>query len=84
MFSTAGTEDSHAMLRWREQGLRAIDTGTDAGLYLAEYSPPPELDPMTIEAWRYANPALGHTITEATVARRGSRTEPARHFYDRR
>jgi hypothetical protein len=67
MFSTAGTEDSHAMLRWREQGLRAIDTGTDAGLYLAEYSPPPELDPMTIEAWRYANPALGHTITEATL-----------------
>jgi len=67
MFSTAGTEDSTAMLRWREQGLRAIDTGTDAGLYLAEYSPPPELDPMTLEAWRYANPALGYTITEQTL-----------------
>jgi hypothetical protein len=67
MFSTAGTEDSHAMLRWREQGLRAIDTGTDAGMYLAEYSPPPELDPMTPDAWAYANPALGHTITEQTL-----------------
>ena len=55
------------MLRWREQGLRAIDTGTDAGLYLAEYSPPPNLDPMTLDAWRYANPALGHTITEQTL-----------------
>jgi hypothetical protein len=67
MFSTAGTEDSHAMLRWREQGLRAIDTKTDAGLYLAEYSPPPDLDPMTMDAWRYANPAIGHTITEHTL-----------------
>lgn len=67
MFSTAGTEDSHAMLRWREQGLRAIDTNLDAGMYLAEYSPPPNVDPMTIEAWRYANPALGHTITEQTL-----------------
>ena len=67
MFSTAGTESSHAMLRWREQGLRAIDQGRDAGLYLAEYSPPPNLDPMTLEAWRYANPALGHTITETTL-----------------
>jgi hypothetical protein len=67
MFSTAGTETSAAMLRWREQGLRAIDTGTDAGMYLAEYSPPPELDPMTLDAWAYANPALGHTITEQTL-----------------
>jgi hypothetical protein len=67
MFSTAGTEDSTAMLRWREQGLRAIDTGNDAGMYLAEYSPPPDLDPMTLEAWTYANPALGHTITEQTL-----------------
>jgi len=67
MFSTAGTEESTAMLRWREQGLRAIDTGQNAQMYLAEYSPPPHLDPMTIEAWRYANPALGHTITEQTL-----------------
>ena len=67
MFSTAGTEASHAMLRWREQGLRAIDEKRDAGFYLAEYSPPPNLDPMTMDAWRYANPALGHTITEETL-----------------
>ena len=62
-YSTAGTEESQAMLRWREQGVRAIDTGERNGIYLAEWSPPPELDPMTPEAWAYANPALGHTIT---------------------
>jgi hypothetical protein len=27
LWSTAGTEASTAMLKWREQGLRAIDTG---------------------------------------------------------
>jgi hypothetical protein len=62
-YSTAGTEESVAMLRWREAALRGIDTGEDTGIYLAEYSPPPELDPMMPEAWVYANPALGHTIT---------------------
>jgi len=64
MFSTAGTTDSKAMLRWREQGLQAIDSGQSKGLYFAEYSPPPTLDPMTPEAWAYANPAMGITITE--------------------
>jgi hypothetical protein len=51
------------MLRWREAALRGIDTGEDVGIYLAEYSPPPDVDPMTADAWAYANPALGHTIT---------------------
>jgi hypothetical protein len=62
-YSTAGTEESVAMLRWREAALRGIDTGEDVGIYLAEYSPPPDVDPMTADAWAYANPALGHTIT---------------------
>jgi phage terminase large subunit-like protein len=62
-YSTAGTEQSVAMLRWREQGIRAIDTGDDVGIYFAEWSPPPDLDPMDSEAWAYANPALGHTIS---------------------
>jgi len=68
MWSTAGTEDSVAMLRWREQGVRAIDSGESTGsVYLAEYSPPPELDPMSEAAWEYANPALGHTLDIRTV-----------------
>lgn len=67
MWSTAGTEDSIAMLRWREQGIRAIDEGKPGGVYLAEYSPPPELDPMSEAAWEYSNPALGHTLDIRTV-----------------
>ena len=67
MWSTAGTEASTAMLRWREQGLRAIDTGKNSAFYFAEWSPPPELNPMTPAAWAYGNPALGITLTAATL-----------------
>jgi hypothetical protein len=67
MWSTAGTEDSVAMLRWREQGIRAIDESKSTGIYLAEYSPPPEADPMSPGAWEYANPALGHTLDIRTI-----------------
>jgi phage terminase large subunit-like protein len=67
MWSTAGTEESIAMLRWREQGIRSIDEGKSAGVYLAEYSPPPDMDPMSEAAWEYANPALGHTLDIRTV-----------------
>jgi hypothetical protein len=61
-WSTAGTPESRAMLRWREQGIRAIDAGEYGPLYFAEYSPPSNIDPMTHDAWVYANPALGHTL----------------------
>jgi hypothetical protein len=67
MTSTAGTQESIAMLRWRDQGLRAIDSNEQTSLYFAEYSPPPTLDPMTPEAWAYANPALGHTLDLKTI-----------------
>jgi phage terminase large subunit-like protein len=69
MWSTAGTEDSTCMIRHREAALRSLDTGEPSPIYLAEYSPPPDLDPMTPEAWIYANPALGHTITMKTLER---------------
>lgn len=67
MTSTAGTQESTAMLRWRDQGLRAIDSGEQTSLYFAEYSPPSNLDPMTPEAWAYANPALGYTLDLKTI-----------------
>ena len=65
--STAGTQDSKALLRWREQGLRAIDSGEQTKLYFAEFSPPPSMDLMTPEAWAYANPALGHTLEMSVI-----------------
>jgi hypothetical protein len=67
MFSTAGTQDSHLMLRWREQGLRQIDAGDVGPLYFASWEPPSNLDPMTPEAWAYANPALGITLEPRTI-----------------
>jgi hypothetical protein len=68
MWSTAGTEASTVFQRYREQGIRAIDQGTEGRFYFAEWSPPPDLDPMTPEAWEYANPALGHTLELETLA----------------
>jgi len=67
MWSTAGTESSTVFLRYREQGLRQIDAGQQGSLYMAEWSPPPELDPMTPDAWTYGNPALGHTLQAETI-----------------
>ena len=67
MWSTAGTERSRALLKWREQGMRAIDTNSPTPFYFAEWSPPPDLDPMTPAAWGWGNPALTHTLTPATI-----------------
>ncbi len=67
MWSTAGTEASTAMLRWREQGLRQIDKHEPSTLYFAEWSPPPDLSPMNPQAWPYANPALGTTLDIKTI-----------------
>jgi len=68
MWSTAGTEASTVFQRYREQGIRAIDQGSEGRFYFAEWSPPPDLDPMTPAAWAYANPALGHTLELETLA----------------
>ena len=62
MVSTAGTQESKALIRWKEQGLRGIETGKSNGLYFAEFSPPPTVDYMTPEAWAYSNPSLGHFL----------------------
>jgi hypothetical protein len=66
-WSTAGTEASTAMQRWREQGLRSIDRAEPSSLYFAEWSPPPDISPMDSRAWGWANPALGKTLTLKTI-----------------
>lgn len=63
MFSTAGTDASSLMLRWRNEGLRAIGDGGSGPLYFAEWSPPAGVDLTdlaTVAPW--ANPAIGHTM----------------------
>jgi hypothetical protein len=59
-FSTAGTEKSHAFLRYREQGLDVIDRGDPGRLFMAEWSPPPNVDLADRAYWIQANPAIGH------------------------
>ena len=67
-WSTAGTEaESDVFKRMRERGLADIDTGRRSKLYYAEWSPPSTLDPLTVEAARWANPALGITLEEDTI-----------------
>jgi phage terminase large subunit-like protein len=70
MWSTAGTEASDAMTRWRNAGIRIIDTGADSRLFFAEWSPPPGVELMSKEGrryWGWANPALGHTLDLDTL-----------------
>ena len=67
MWSTAGTEESKVMMRYREMGLRLIDTHEPTNFHFREWSPPPDLDPMDPIAWAYANPALGKTLEMSTI-----------------
>jgi phage terminase large subunit-like protein len=77
-WSTAGTEDSHAMLQMREEGLRAIDQGKSTKLYMAEWSVPPGIDPMTSpEVWPMANPALGYTLEPDVLADEAEQVDKA-------
>ena len=62
MWSTAGTEGSELLLRYREQGLRAISSKEPGPLYMAEWSVPADADPSDSELWPLANPAIGHTL----------------------
>jgi hypothetical protein len=66
-WSTAGTEESTVFKRWRERGIAEIDTGRRTKAYYAEFSPPSHLDPMSPEAWPWANPALGYTLEMETI-----------------
>jgi len=62
MWSTAGTQASVAMQRFRSEGLQAIQNKTPGRLYMAEWSVPPDVDPADSSYWHLANPALGHTL----------------------
>ena len=77
-WSTAGTEDSLAMLQMREEGLRAIDEGKTTKLFMAEWSVPPGVDPMTSpELWAMANPALGYTLEPDVLADEAQQVDKA-------
>jgi phage terminase large subunit-like protein len=62
MWSTAGDESSLAMMQIRTMCIADIDNGVPSGTYFAEWSLP-NCDPKDERFWRWANPALGTTIT---------------------
>ena len=62
-FSTAGDASSEAMIQMRERALDDIDTGKVSDTYFAEWSMPLGADPRDERWWRWANPALGTTVT---------------------
>jgi hypothetical protein len=66
--STAGSEDSKFFIRWRERGMQQIEAGEAGRLYMAEWSPPANVDPTERRWWSWANPSLGYTITEQELA----------------
>lgn len=61
MWSTAGTDHSEVMQRYRDMGVKAIDQPSH--VFFAEWSAPAGSEHDDHQAWAMANPALGHTIT---------------------
>ena len=57
--STAGTDES----LWLRELVEAGRMGSNERLALFEWTAQAELDPADVEAWRAANPSVGHTIT---------------------
>jgi len=57
--STAGTEDSTMFVRWRERGIQQIEAGKPGRLYMAEWSPPANVESTDRRYWPMANPAMG-------------------------
>lgn len=62
-WSTAGDQSSECMIGMRSACLGDIDQGRRGMTYFAEWSMPPGADPRDERNWRYANPALGRTVT---------------------
>ena len=57
--STAGTEDSTALIRWRERGIQQIEKREPGRIHFAEWSPPPNIDFNDRKFWHLANPSIG-------------------------
>lgn len=80
--STAGTEQRSPFLWEKVQaGRQAVEAGVTEGMAYLEWSADPDADPTDPETWRRAIPALGVTISEATV--RGDLQGMPRHDFMR-
>lgn len=68
VISTAGTEKSTFLRRKVETGRAAVADGVTEGIAYFEWSAPDDADADDPEVWRSCMPALGHTVTERSVA----------------
>ena len=69
VISNMGDDSSVVLNHLREKSLAVIDgTVTDDTLGIFEWSAPPNCDLGDRSVWPFANPALGHTITEEVIA----------------
>lgn len=86
MMAHAALDDPDGICAEAADGAPAIDDdeiddpGDAAGidesdLFIAEWSAPPACDINDREAWAYANPSMGHSIAERTIAS-AARTDP--------
>lgn len=65
--STAGTERSIYLRGKVDSGRQMAEQGLDEGVLYVEYSAAEDADPEDPATWWSCMPALGHTVTEATV-----------------
>jgi phage terminase large subunit-like protein len=77
--SNAGAADSVVLNSIRDQALSEMAGGEDRSLYYAEWSADPKRAIDDRQGWAEANPALGHLITEETIAAR-LKTDPINVF----
>lgn len=75
--SNAGDDMSVVLNTQREAALAAIESGRDDTMGLFEWSAPAGCALDDRDAWRAANPALGHTITEETLTSKLGSNPPA-------
>ena len=68
VISTAGHEGSAYLKRMVDTGRASVANGETQGLAYWEWSAAEDLDPGLPATWWSCIPALGHTITEATIA----------------
>jgi len=73
--SNAGDDSSVVLNQLRDAAL----SGRDPSIFLAEYSAPDNCELDDPKAWRQANPALGHLITEQAI-RSAMGTDPPAVF----
>jgi len=77
--STEGDETSVVLDALQAQGRAAAAARTPGPLAYFEWSAPPELERADRRGWQASNPALGHTLDEATLAAELA-TDPANVF----